>query len=90
MLLLSASLLTRPKMAEEIKNSSLVVPRSIMLSTFLNDATGFVMVIVMLLYMGNVEDALDSPTDYPFMQILIHATGSTGGAIVLAAIITIG
>ena len=76
-------------MSEEIKNASVVVPRSIMLSMFLNGATGFGMIIATLYCMGNIDDALNSPTDYPFMEIFAQATGSVGGASVLAAIIAI-
>lgn len=77
------------QMSEEIKDASIVVPRSIMLSIFINGATGFGMVIATLYCIGNVDDALNSPTDYPFMEILAQATGSIGGATVLAAIIAV-
>jgi amino acid transporter len=76
-------------MSEEIHNPSLVVPRSIMLSIVLNGTTGFAMVIALLFCIGNMENALESRTNYPFMEIFLQATNSVGGSATMAAIVTV-
>ena len=76
-------------MSEEIENAPLVVPRSILTTYILNGAVGFAMLIASLFSIQDVDAALNSPTDYPFMQIFLTATGSTGGAITMSVIIAI-
>jgi choline transport protein len=75
-------------MSEEIHNPSLVVPRSIMLSILLNGTTGFAMVMALLFCIGNMENALSTPTGYPFIEIFLQATNSVGGSAAMAAIVT--
>ncbi|KAL8823379.1 MAG: hypothetical protein Q9191_005907 [Dirinaria sp. TL-2023a] len=76
-------------MSEEIENAPLVVPRSILTTYVLNGILGFAMLIAVLYSIGDVDAALASPTDYPFMQILFTATNSAGGAITMTAIIAV-
>lgn len=76
-------------MAEEIKNAEVVVPWSMLMTTLLNGALGFAIVIAVLFVTTDITAALASPTGalgYPFMQILYDATGSKAGASVLVAI----
>ena len=74
-------------MSEEIENASLVVPRSILTTYILNGVVGFAMLMAVLLSIQDIDAALKSPTNYPFMQILFTATNSVGGTIVMTAII---
>ncbi|PQE06527.1 GABA permease protein [Rutstroemia sp. NJR-2017a WRK4] len=76
-------------MSEEIRNPSIVVPRSIMLSVIINGSLGFAMIVALLFCIGNVDDALGTNTGYPFMQIFLQATQSVSGAATMAAIVTI-
>ncbi|KAF4636753.1 hypothetical protein G7Y89_g1346 [Cudoniella acicularis] len=76
-------------MSEEIHNPSLVVPRSILLSIFLNGIMELAMVIAVLFCMGDVSAALATNTGYPFMEIFLQATNSVSGSAVLASIITV-
>ena len=66
--------------AEEIEGADIVIPRSMITSVAVNGCLGFGMVIATLLYLGDVEDVLASPTGFPFIQILQNATGSNSGA----------
>ena len=75
--------------AEEIKDSSLILPRSIMASLFLNGALGFVMLVTYLFCIGNVEDILQTKTGYPFIQVFFNATNSHGGASAMTSILII-
>ena len=58
-------------MSEEIRNPSLVVPRSIMLSVVLNGTMGFAMVIALLFCLGDIDAALGTNTGYPYMEIFL-------------------
>ena len=75
-------------MSEEIQNAALVVPRSIMISIFINGALGFAVLLVTLFSLNDVEKALNTPTDYPYMQVFLDSTGSVAGATAMASIIT--
>lgn len=74
-------------MSEEIHNPSVVVPRSIVLSIMINGSLGFSMIIAVLFCMGNIEDALQTPTGFPFIEIFLQATKSVSGAAAMASII---
>ncbi|KAI9832416.1 MAG: hypothetical protein M1819_004405 [Sarea resinae] len=74
-------------MCEEIKNASTVVPQSLMASIALNGVLGFSMLIAILFCVGDIQNALSSPTGYPFIEIFQQATESTGGATAMASIV---
>ncbi|KAL9129044.1 MAG: hypothetical protein Q9217_002414 [Psora testacea] len=77
-------------MAEEIRNASVIVPWSMLITTLLNGGMGFGIVIAMLFVTTDIEAALKSPTGvlgFPFMQIFYDATGSKGGASAMIVII---
>lgn len=75
-------------MSEEIHNPSVVVPRSIMLSVIINGTLGFAMMIAVLFCLGNLDDALQTPTGFPFIEIFLQATRSVSGTAVMASIVT--
>lgn len=77
------------QMSEEIENASLIVPRAIMLSIFINGSLAFGMLIVTLFSLNDVEGALNSATKYPFMEIFLQSTGSVVGATFMASILTV-
>lgn len=76
-------------MSEEIENAPLVVPRSILTTYILNGILGFAMLIAVLFSIEDLDAALASPTNYPFMQVFLTATNSAGGAITMTAIIAV-
>ena len=76
-------------MSEEIQGAALVVPRSIMISIFLNGAFGFTALLVTLFSLNDVEKALKTPTEYPYMQVFLDSTGSVAGATAMASIVTV-
>ena len=67
-------------LAEEIDKASTVIPRSMLASIALNGSLGFAIVTATLFCLGNEQDALDSPTGYPFIEVFLNATGSNAGA----------
>lgn len=82
-------MLTGP-LAEEVKDSSLILPRSIMASLFLNGALGFTMLVTYCFCLGNdLEGILSTKTGYPFIQVFYNVTNSAGGASAMTAILIV-
>ena len=76
-----AGLIFNTQTAEEIRNAPTVIPLSMGLSTLLNGTLGFAMLIALLFCMpSDIQGTLNSVTFYPFMDIYVHAVGSTAGA----------
>lgn len=76
-------------MAEETQDAPRIVPISIMFSVVLNGVLGFGILIATLFCLGDLEDALESPTGYPFMEIFLQGTGSVAGAAAMVSIIVV-
>lgn len=76
-------------MAEETHNAQRSIPASLMFSIVLNGTLGFCMLIAFLFCLGNLEDAIHTPTGYPFMEILLQGTGSVAAAAVMSSIIVV-
>ncbi|MCJ1465810.1 hypothetical protein MMC07_004429 [Pseudocyphellaria aurata] len=74
-------------MCEEIKEASIVVPRSLIISITINGVLGLSMLLAVLFCIGNLDDALNTPTKYPFIEIFAQATGSNGGATGMTALV---
>lgn len=74
-------------LCEEIKDASTVVPKSLMVSIGLNGVLGFGMLLAVLFCLGNIDDALNTPTRFPFIEIFAQATGSNGGATGMTTVI---
>jgi amino acid transporter len=76
-------------MSEEIRNPAQNVPRAMMFSILLNGSFGFGMLLAALFCLGDIAAVTQSPTGYPFMAIFQQAVGANGGALAMAALITI-
>jgi choline transport protein len=76
-------------MSEEIRNASMVVPRSLMTGLMINGTLGLAMLIATLYCMGDIDAALAENPSYPFMSIFHRAVGSTTGAAFMAGIVVV-
>ncbi|KAF1347364.1 amino acid transporter [Lizonia empirigonia] len=76
-------------LAEEIHNAQVVVPRSIMTGIAINGSLGFVMVLVVLLRLGDMDAVLAENPAFPFMAIFHQAVQSRAGAAVMASIVMV-
>ena len=74
-------------LAEELKDASKWLPRCMVGAACLNFSIGFLMLITLLFRAGNIQDAIDSPTGQPYIEILLKATGSVAGTAVMVAYI---
>lgn len=76
------------KMAEEVQNASVTVPRATVMSIMVNGALGFGMLIGILFSLGDdLKSLLKSPYGYPFIQIFMNSTRSRSATTVLTAIL---
>lgn len=79
-------------MAEEVRDADVTVPWSMLLTTLLNGAFGFAMVITMVFVTPNIDEVLASPTSqlgFPYMQVIYQSVGSKNAATGLIAILVI-
>ena len=74
-------------MAEEIQNAAVVVPRAIIFSIFLNGTLGLGMALALLFCIGDIDDALYTPTGFPFMEIFYQAVQNLTGAALMVSIV---
>lgn len=75
--------------AEEIQDASRVLPLAMMGTALLNGALGYIMLISYLICMGNVEEVMESPTGFAFIQVFYNSTQSRVGASVMTTILII-
>lgn len=76
-------------MAEELQNASKSLPRAMIATMLINGALGFVMLVTVCMFMGDVEALLATPTGQPFIQVFYDATGSRAGATVMTVIMIV-
>lgn len=76
-------------MAEEIRDASLVVPKSMVWSFLLNVPFTFGLLLTYLFCIGDVNHALSNPTGFPFIYVFRTATDSVRGATGLTVVVLI-
>ena len=74
-------------MSEEIKNATVVVPRSIVFGLIMNGSIGFGIIIATLFCIGDPTTIANTSYQYPFIAIFVQATKSKGGSAVMVALI---
>lgn len=75
--------------AEEIQNASTIVPWCMVSTVLINGSLGFAMTLVFLFCIGNVDNALSSPTGYDFIEVFQNATNSHAGTSIMTAILIV-
>ncbi|RYP57052.1 hypothetical protein DL769_009729 [Monosporascus sp. CRB-8-3] len=73
--------------AEEVRDASKTPPRSMIWTTVVNGAVGFVMLITFCSVLGSLEDTLASPTQHAFLYVFYNSTQYVAGASVLGALV---
>jgi amino acid transporter len=77
-------------MAEEIHNAAVIVPRSMVTSVLINGVFGFAALMAILFSLSDLENAMLTPTGYPFMYVFQAAAGIKGATVMTCAIIVLG
>lgn len=62
--------------AEEIRDASRVLPLGIMSTVLLNGLTDFIIFLALWFYIGNLEDAVNSPTGQSYIHVFFSVTDS--------------
>jgi len=65
-------------MSEEVLNSAVVVPQSMVLALLFSGVLTMAFSIALLFSVGDILTVLQSPTQYPIIPVLYTATGSKG------------
>ena len=77
-------------MSEEIKNAAVIVPKAIVFSIVLNGVLGFGIALALIFCIGDIDAALHTKTDFPFIEIFYQAVQDiTGAALMTSIIITL-
>ena len=76
-------------MSEEIKDAAIIVPKSMVWSFVLNIPFTFGLLITYLFCIGNLDDAIASPTGFPFIYVYQNALGTVGGTTAVVIVVLI-
>ena len=63
-----------------MKDAATTIPKVIFLTIIINGTLAFAMLLALLFSIGNIEEALNTPTGFPIIEIFRQATGSNAGA----------
>ncbi|KAH8660379.1 amino acid/polyamine transporter I [Xylariales sp. PMI_506] len=74
-------------MSEELRDAGRTLPRTIIWTTVVNGGLAWIMMIVYCTCMGNVDEILQSPTGYPFLQVFYNSTQSHAATSAMAGLI---
>jgi choline transport protein len=74
-------------MSEELKDAAKVLPMSMIWTTVFNGALGLAMAITFCFCLGNLDDAINTPTGYAFIEVFYVTTKSHIGATLLSSLI---
>jgi amino acid transporter len=74
-------------MSEELRDAGRTLPRSMILTTVVNGAFGWIMVITFSFCVGDLGEVIQSPTGYPFMQVFYNSTESASSATAMAVFV---
>ena len=76
-------------LSEELRDASWYLPLSMIVTASVNYLLGFVMTISLMFTVGNVEEAFNTPTGQPYVQVVLNATRSRGATIVLTTVMAL-
>ncbi|KAI1371399.1 amino acid/polyamine transporter I [Hypoxylon crocopeplum] len=76
-------------MAEETQNAAVVIPWNIIITILFNGLLGFGMLLTTLFCMGDLDPAMESSFNYPFVEIFYTSTNSVAGTTIMVCIIIV-
>lgn len=74
-------------MSEELRDASKELPKSMIWTTLVNGAMGWIIIITFCMTLGNMDEVISTPTGQPYIQVFYNATQSYAGASVLSAVV---
>lgn len=76
-------------MSEEIQNASTNIPRSLMGTVAINGTLGMAALIAILFCLVDIDQALETPTGFPLIEIINQAMGSKGATALVTLVVTL-
>lgn len=76
-------------LAEEIRDSSRILPLGMVWTLILNGSTGFVMIVTYAFCLGNIDEVMNSTTGFAFIQVFLNSTGSVPAATGMTVVIMV-
>ncbi|KAF2725431.1 amino acid transporter [Polychaeton citri CBS 116435] len=73
-------------LSEELREASLILPRSMIANALTSYILGFIMLITLVFCIGNVDAAVNSTTGQPFVEVLLNATQSKPATIAMVVL----
>lgn len=75
--------------AEEIRDSSRVLPLGMIWTLIINGSTGFVMIVTFAFCIGDIDQVMQTKTGFAFIQVFYNSTGSAAAATGMTTVIII-
>ncbi|KAL3425153.1 amino acid permease [Phlyctema vagabunda] len=76
-------------MAEELPQPARNIPIAMVGSVVVNGILGFGYCLMLLFSLGDLNELLESPTGFPFMQLFLNATKNEAGATILVLMLSL-
>lgn len=76
-------------MSEELRDAARVLPKAMILTTIFNGAMGWIILITFCMVLGNLDEAISTPTGQPYIAVFYNVTQSYVGASVLSALVIV-
>jgi amino acid transporter len=76
-------------MVEEVMNASTIVPWCMICTILLNGSLGFAMVLALCFCVGNIDNALTTPTGYDYIEIFQNATNNAAATSAMSSILIV-
>lgn len=76
-------------LAEELKDASYILPRAMVSAAVINYILGFTMTITFMFNLGSIQKDVNSPTEQPWVAVILRITHSRAAAIVLTVLMII-
>lgn len=76
-------------MSEELRDASRTLPLAMIWTAAINGAMGFVTICTFVMVVGDLDNALHSPTGYAFIETFYNATHSHAGTSVMTSILIV-
>jgi amino acid transporter len=76
-------------MSEELKDASRTLPKAMVATLVVNGAMGFGMLLTFVYCLGDIDEAVNTPTGYPFIEVFSSGVKSTRGATAMTSIMII-
>ncbi|KAG6988546.1 PAN2-PAN3 deadenylation complex subunit PAN3 [Physcia stellaris] len=76
-------------LGEEVRDASRTLPLALVWTYTIGAISGFIMMVTFCFSVGDISEAVESPTGQAYIQVFYTATKSRGGATAMSSIVTL-